>query len=228
MDIRRRLTQFIDKNKVMQTFLKDIGRHAPSSPKLMSQTGPKNVRIYTVGAFNYITNLFKNLTDKVRNSKWLQTIKNNPYARHSVWLNALQNGVHQLNTRLQTMNGDNYAKAKSDKYCLDKEEYINRIMTILGHTNEDGHVFPVLANKKFSADLVGVKDPRLEQVFSVDAMGNVSITRAAKEVFAGYFMDELAAIEQAKQVRDNFINELNAALGTKYTINSFSKLTPSQ
>lgn len=73
----------------MQTFLKDIGRHAPSSPKLMSQTGPKNVRIYTVGAFNYITNLFKNLTDKVRNSKWLQTIKNNPYAGHSVWLNAL-------------------------------------------------------------------------------------------------------------------------------------------
>ena len=93
------------------------------------------------------------------------------------------------------MNGDNYAKAKSDKYCLDKEEYINRIMTILGHANEDGHVFPVLANKKFSADLVGVKDPRLEQVFSVDAMGNVSVTRAAKEVFAGYFMDELAAIE---------------------------------
>ena len=228
MDIRRRLTQFIDKNKVMQTFLKDIGRHAPSSPKLMSQTGPKNVRIYTVGAFNYITNLFKNLTDKVRNSKWLQTIKNNPYAGHSVWLNALQNGVHQLNTRLQTMNGDNYAKAKSDKYCLDKEEYINRIMTILGHANEDGHVFPVLANKKFSADLVGVKDPRLEQVFSVDAMGNVSVTRAAKEVFAGYFMDELAAIEQAKQTRDNFINELNAALGTKYTVSSFSKLTPSQ
>lgn len=228
MDIRRRLTQFIDKNKVMQTFLKDIGRHAPSSPKLMSQTGPKNVRIYTVGAFNYITNLFKNLTDKVRNSKWLQTIKNNPYAGHSVWLNALQNGAHQLNTRLQTMNGDNYAKAKSDKYCLDKEEYINRIMTILGHANEDGHVFPVLANKKFSADLVGVKDPRLEQVFSVDAMGNVSVTRAAKEVFAGYFMDELAAIEQAKQTRDNFINELNAALGTKYTISSFSKLTPSK
>lgn len=126
------------------------------------------------------------------------------------------------------MNNDNYAKAKSDKYCLDKEEYINRIMTVLGHTNDDGHAFPVLANKKFSADLVGIKTKGLEQVFSVNPQGEVVIARAAKEVFAGYFMDELAAIEQAKQVRDNFINELNEALGAKHTIESFSALTPSQ
>ena len=71
VDINRKIRDFIDKNKLMQTFLKDIGRHAPSSPKLMSQTGPKNVRIYTVGAFNYITNLFKNLTNKARKSNWL-------------------------------------------------------------------------------------------------------------------------------------------------------------
>lgn len=93
------------------------------------------------------------------------------------------------------MNNDNYAKAKSDKYCLDKEEYINRIMTILGHTDEDGHVFPVLANKKFSASLTGVKSKDLEQVFSVTPQGEVVITTAAKQVFAGYFMDEVAAIE---------------------------------
>ena len=228
VDINRKIRDFIDKNKLMQTFLKDIGRHAPSSPKLMSQTGPKNVRIYTVGAFNYITNLFKNLTNRTRNSNWLQTVKNNPYSENSVWLEDLEKGTHQLNTRLQTMNNDNYAKAKSDKYCLDKEEYINRMMTVLGHTNDDGHAFPVLANKKFSADLVGIKTKGLEQVFSVNPQGEVVIARAAKEVFAGYFMDELAAIEQAKQVRDNFINELNEALGTKHTIESFSALTPSQ
>lgn len=227
-DIRRRITNFIDKNKSMQVFLKDIGRHAPASPKIMSQTGPKNVRIYTVGAFNYITNLFKHLTDKVRNSNWLQTITNNPYAKHSTWLNSLINGTHQMNTRLQTMNNDNYAKAKADKYCLDKEEYINRIMTILGHENEDGHVFPVLANKKFSGDLTGIKDTRLDQVFSVTPQGDVVITKAAKQVFAGYFMDEIAAIEQAKQTRDNFIKELNEALGTKYTVESFSKLSVPQ
>lgn len=227
-DIRKTITKFINDNKLMQTFLKDIGRHAPATPKIMSQTGPKNVRIYTIGAFNYITNLFKHLTGKVKRSKWLETIKNNPYSEHSVWLQALENNAHQLNTRLQTMNNDNYAKAKSDKYCLDKEEYINRIMTILGHTDEDGHVFPVLANKKFSASLTGVKSKDLEQVFSVTPQGEVVITTAAKQVFAGYFMDEVAAIEQAKQVRDNFINELNDALGTKYTINSFSKLSPSK
>lgn len=228
VDINRKIRDFIDRNKLMQTFLKDIGRFAPSSPKLMSQTGPKNVRIYTIGAFNYITNLFKNLTSRVRQSNWLQTVKNNPYSENSVWLKDLENGTHQLNTRLQTMNNDNYAKAKSDKYCLDKEEYINRIMTVLGHPNDDGHAFPVLANKKFSADLVGIKVKDLEQVFSVTPQGEVVIARAAKEVFAGYFMDELAAIEQAKQVRDNFINELNEALGSNHTIESFSALTPSQ
>ena len=122
----------------MQTFLKDIGRHAPSSPKLMSQTGPKMLEFILSGAFNYITNLCSRiLLTKLEIQMVTNNSKNNP-CRTFVWLKALQNGTHQLNTRLQTMN-DNYAKAKSDKYCLDKEEYINRINDLyLVIPNEDG------------------------------------------------------------------------------------------
>lgn len=233
--IRQRLQGIIDKNANLQNFFKNINRYMPRQPKSMSQNGPKNVRIYTIGAFNYISRLFKLWTKKHNNQEtnWKQYVRNNPYAEHSIWLDKLEDS--KMNTRLQTMTEGDYANAKSDKFAFAKEEYINRMVTVLEMDSNGewlgNHAFPVLANKKFSADLQGIVVEGLKQPVSINIGPKgiyVSINNQAKEIFAGYFLDELKAIRQAEKVRDEFIDTINKTLGTNYTIESFSKLSVSE
>jgi len=140
-----------------------------------------------------------------------------------------------MNTRLQTMSEGDYANSKSDKFAFAKEEYINRMVTVLEMDGNGkwlgNHAFPVLANKKFSADLQGVVIEALEQPISFikSASGtNMIVNEGAKKIFAGYFLDEVNAIKQAKDTRDKFISRLNEILGANHTVESFSNLSVSQ
>lgn len=241
--IKQKVQKVIDNNTVVQNFLKNLGKYSPRQQKAMSQNGPKNVRIYTIGAFNYISRLFKLWTKPHLNkeskqlepTKWKSYQIQSPYAEHSLWLHNRKLKDSKMNTRLQTMSEGDYANSKSDKFAFAKEEYINRMVTVL-ETDNDGkwlgnHAFPVLANKKFSADLQGVIIEALEQpvtMLSTLTGSQLVINAAAKKVFAGYFLDELNAIKQAKQTRDNFISNINQILGTDYTVESFSELSISK
>lgn len=72
----------------VQNFLKNLGKYSPRQQKSMSQNGPKNVRIYTIGAFNYISRLFKLWTKPHYNSdskereatEWKNYQMKSPYA----------------------------------------------------------------------------------------------------------------------------------------------------
>lgn len=241
--IKQKVQKVIDNNVQVQNFLKNLGKYSPRQQKSMSQNGPKNVRIYTIGAFNYISRLFKLWTKPHYNSdskereatEWKNYQMKSPYAEHSLWLHSKQLKDSKMNTRLQTMSEGDYANSKSDKFAFAKEEYINRMVTVLEMDGNGkwlgNHAFPVLANKKFSADLQGVVIEALEQPISFikSASGtNMIVNEGAKKIFAGYFLDEVNAIKQAKDTRDKFISRLNEILSANYTVESFSNLSVSQ
>lgn len=241
--IKQKVQKVIDNNVQVQNFLKNLGKYSPRQQKSMSQNGPKNVRIYTIGAFNYISRLFKlwtkphyNSESKEReNTNWKNYQIKSPYAEHSLWLHSKQLKDSKMNTRLQTMAEGDYANSKSDKYAFAKEEYINRMVTVLEMDGNGkwlgNHAFPVLANKKFSADLQGVVVEALEQPvsFIASASGtNMVINEGAKKIFAGYFLDEVNAIKQAKDTRDKFISAINEILGKDFTVETFSDLSVSE
>lgn len=241
--IKQKVQKVIDNNVQVQNFLKNLGKYSPRQQKSMSQNGPKNVRIYTIGAFNYISRLFKLWTKPHYNSdskereatEWKNYQMKSPYAEHSLWLHSKQLKDSKMNTRLQTMSEGDYANSKSDKFAFAKEEYINRMVTVLEMDGNGkwlgNHAFPVLANKKFSADLQGVVIEALEQPISFikSASGtNMIVNEGAKKIFAGYFLDEVNAIKQAKDTRDKFISRLNEILSTNHTVESFSNLSVSQ
>lgn len=241
--IKNKIQKVIDNNKNVQAFLKNLGKHSPRQQKSMSQNGPKNVRIYTIGAYNYISRLFKlwtkphrnKETKDLENTKWRSYQLDSPYAEHSLWLHNSKFKDSKMNTRLQTMTEGDYANSKSDKFAFAKEEYINRMVTVLemGDNGEwlGNHAFPVLANKKFSADLQGLIISALEQPVTMQITNtgkHIVVNNAAKKVFAGYFLDELNAMRQAKETRDNFITRINELLGTNYTVESFSDLSVSE
>lgn len=241
--IKQKVQKVIDNNVQVQNFLKNLGKYSPRQQKSMSQNGPKNVRIYTIGAFNYISRLFKLWTKPHYNSdskereatEWKNYQMKSPYAEHSLWLHSKQLKDSKMNTRLQTMSEGDYANSKSDKFAFAKEEYINRMVTVLEMDGNGkwlgNHAFPVLANKKFSADLQGVVIEALEQPISFikSASGtNMIVNEGAKKIFAGYFLDEVNAIKQAKDTRDKFISRLNEILSANHTVESFSNLSVSQ
>lgn len=241
--IKQKVQKVIDNNVQVQNFLKNLGKYSPRQQKSMSQNGPKNVRIYTIGAFNYISRLFKLWTKPHYNSdskereatEWKNYQMKSPYAEHSLWLHSKQLKDSKMNTRLQTMSEGDYANSKSDKFAFAKEEYINRMVTVLEMDGNGkwlgNHAFPVLANKKFSADLQGVVIEALEQPISFikSASGtNMIVNEGTKKIFAGYFLDEVNAIKQAKDTRDKFISRLNEILSANHTVESFSNLSVSQ
>ncbi len=235
VSVKQRIRKIIDENVELQNFLKNISSYAPRQARMMSQNGPKGVRIYTIGAYNYITRLFQLWTKPIRGalSNWRDAIAKNPYAGHSVWLKSGRLPKAKLNTRLQTMTSDNFNSAQSDKYVSPDVELINRMVTVLQVDNSGkwlgGHAFPVLANKKFSADLTGLVIEALERpvhaVATASGKFSYDINIGAKQVFAGYFLDEVAAIKDAKAARDNFIEVINRVNGTKHTVQSFSELS---
>lgn len=240
--INSRIQKIVDENKQLQAFLKAIGKYSPRSARTMSQNGPKNVRIYTIGAYNTISRLFKlwikphfsKETNSIKNTNWKEYQLRNPYVEHSVWLRNKELSNSKMNTRLQTMTEGDYENAKSDKFAFAGEEYMNRMVTVLGMDDKGNwlgnHAFPVLANKKFSADLQGVKVEGLDQVATIVPTASehaLVFNTGAKKVFAGYFLDELNAMQQARETRDNFIATINEVLGENYTVDSFSDLSVS-
>jgi hypothetical protein len=112
-----------------------------------SQPGPKNTKVFSIGAYNFITRLF---STRMLRSPWKKRMQKNIYTAHSQWLQELINGVHpKVNTKFSTVIDNDFRDATADIDVAPHEDLLNRLLTILdGQYNA-----PSLANKRFAAAL---------------------------------------------------------------------------
>lgn len=124
----------------------------------------------------------------------------------------------QVHTKLSTVLDDEWNDSVADKEVTELEDLTNRFISIWSGK----HVTPALANKRFAADIEGI--PMFENIIN----DNLDINPKVIDVFVGYLADEIMAISDARYTRDYFIEKLNQATNSNYTIDSFSKLSSLQ
>lgn len=186
----------------------------PNTAKNTSQRGAKGVKIYPIGAYNFITNLFER---SIKDEQWAKMMRENPYSMHSQWLEPLLQNADNItfSTILSTVLDDDYQDSTADIDITPTNDLINKFIAVM-----DGyHVMPSLANKKFAGLLSGV--PQLDAVMDVDGNINPYII----DVFVGYLADEIVAISDAYYLRDKFLERLSQATGENWTVDKLSNLS---
>lgn len=196
----------------------ELSSYVPAQPQTSSQRGPGNTKIYTIGAYNFVT---KMIDIAMKTKDWIRKMARNPYSQHSQWLDELIGSNGQLNvkahTKLQTVLDDNFSEAVADIQTTEIENLVNQFTSIL----QGRHLIPSLANKRFAADITGFT--MFTDVFDKDLV----INRKVIDKFVGYLADEILAMSDAMYTRQYFIDRLNKILKPKelYTVDSFSNLS---
>lgn len=197
-------------------FAMEVNRFMPTTAKAMSQRGPGGTKIYARGQYNYITKM-ANIFMKAKD--WVARQKNNPYAKHSLWLQDLsQQGSDasvKFMTNLATVLDDDTLNSRADKEISGIEYTMNLFTYIM----EGMHNIPSLANKKFAGCFTGLTS--FTNVIDDAGYFNPQVIKA----FKGYLADELLAICDAIHTKKRFLRQLNDLLKTDYTEKTFSALS---
>lgn len=217
--VYKKLDEMFTEKGILTQLSQMFGSYIRSIPSTQSQKGPRNTKIYSIGQYNFITRTFAILANT---KEWISKMLNNAYNSHSVWLDTLKNlgGAKQVqvHTKLSTVLDDEWNDSVADKEVTELEDLTNRFISIWSGK----HVTPALANKRFAADIEGI--PMFENIIN----DNLDINPKVIDVFVGYLADEIMAISDAIYTRDYFIEKLNQATNSNYTIDSFSKLSSLQ
>ena len=217
--VYKKLDEMFTEKGILTQLSQMFGSYIKSIPSTQSQKGPRNTKIYSIGQYNFITRTFAILANT---KEWISKMLNNAYNSHSVWLDTLKNlgGAKQVqvHTKLSTVLDDEWNDSVADKEVTELEDLTNRFISIWSGK----HVTPALANKRFAADIEGI--PMFENIIN----DNLDINPKVIDVFVGYLADEIMAISDARYTRDYFIEKLNQATNSNYTIDSFSKLSSLQ
>lgn len=217
--VYKKLDEMFTEKGILTQLSQMFGSYIKSIPSTQSQKGPRNTKIYSIGQYNFITRTFAILANT---KEWISKMLSNAYNSHSVWLDTLKNlgGAKQVqvHTKLSTVLDDEWNDSVADKEVTELEDLTNRFISIWSGK----HVTPALANKRFAADIEGI--PMFENIIN----DNLDINPKVIDVFVGYLADEIMAISDARYTRDYFIEKLNQATNSNYTIDSFSKLSSLQ
>lgn len=217
--VYKKLDEMFTEKGILTQLSQMFGSYIKYIPSTQSQKGPRNTKIYSIGQYNFITRTFAILANT---KEWISKMLNNAYNSHSVWLDTLKNlgGAKQVqvHTKLSTVLDDEWNDSVADKEVTELEDLTNRFISIWSGK----HVTPALANKRFAADIEGI--PMFENIIN----DNLDINPKVIDVFVGYLADEIMAISDARYTRDYFIEKLNQATNSNYTIDSFSKLSSLQ
>lgn len=209
-------TQFKNVKSPIVTFMNLLSSSQKPTAKTTSQKGPGNTKIYSIGAYNFITRMFDTV---MRTKEWLNKVADNAYAQHSKWLGKLMAtaGVNNIEfrTKLGTILNDSYDDSVADIEISEVEDTLNRFVSTLSGFNQ----IPSLANKRFAGDVANMFN------FTNVVDSNGVLSKEVIDTFVGYLADEILAISDAIYLRNEFINRLNNVTGGKYTIESFSKLS---
>lgn len=192
----------------------DLAQSQQPDAKDNSQRGPGNTKVYSIGAYNFITRLF---SSRMKNPQWLDKLSRDIYTAGSSWLKELRKITPTVHTKFATMVDNDFGDASADIAVAPHEDMLNRLLAILN--NE--YNAPSLANKRFAASFEGFLFPeRVQDVVRTDGV----IQDAYIERYVNYLADEILAIAEAMKTRENFIKSVNEVTGKDFTVESFSKL----
>ena len=209
------MKDLFEQKGAINTLIERLGSQQRPDPKTNSQRGAGGTKVYSIGAYNFITRLFG---ARIKTKEWRDRMRKNPYCSHSQWLAEMGDGTgKKVYTKLATVLDNDYQNSTPDIEITDINDLLNKLLTIANGR----HVAPSLANKRFALEIGGFSQP-------VDIINSdLSINPAVVKQFAGYLADEILAISDAKKTRQLFIEKLNEILKptVPYTIESFSKLS---
>lgn len=192
----------------------DLAQSQQPDAKDNSQRGPGNTKVYSIGAYNFITRLF---SSRMKNPQWLDKLSRDIYTAGSSWLKELRKITPTVHTKFATMVDNDFGDASADIAVAPHEDMLNRLLAVLN--NE--YNAPSLANKRFAASFEGFLFPeRVQDVVRTDGV----IQDAYIERYVNYLADEILAIAEAMKTRENFIKSVNEVTGKDFTVESFSKL----
>ena len=191
----------------------DLAQSQQPDAKDNSQRGPGNTKVYSIGAYNFITRLF---SSRMKNPQWLDKLSRDIYTAGSSWLKELRKITPTVHTKFATMVDNDFGDASADIAVAPHEDMLNRLLAILN--NE--YNAPSLANKRFAASFEGFLFPeRVQDVVRTDGV----IQDAYIERYVNYLADEILAIAEAMKTREDFIKSVNEITGKDFTVESFSK-----
>lgn len=209
------MKDLFEQKGAINTLIERLGSQQRPDPKTNSQRGAGGTKVYSIGAYNFITRLFG---ARIKTKEWRDRMRKNPYCSHSQWLAEMGDGTgKKVYTKLATVLDNDYQNSTPDIEITDINDLLNKLLTIANGR----HVAPSLANKRFALEISGFSQP-------VDIINSdLSINSAVVKQFVGYLADEILAISDAKKTRQLFIDRLNDILkpNVLYTVESFSKLS---
>lgn len=209
------MKDLFEQKGAINTLIERLSSQQRPDPKTNSQRGAGGTKVYSIGAYNFITRLFG---ARIKTKEWRDRMRKNPYCSHSQWLAEMGDGTgKKVYTKLATVLDNDYQNSTPDIEITDINDLLNKLLTIANGR----HVAPSLANKRFALEIGGFSQP-------VDIINSdLSINPAVVKQFVGYLADEILAISDAKKTRQLFIEKLNEILkpAVPYTIESFSKLS---
>lgn len=208
----QKMEELFDIKSPIVQLLEKLGTESQPDHKANSQRGPEGNKVYSIGAYNFITRLFDT---RIKTAEWQNRMRQNPYCSHSQWLKEIisSGGLGKIvNTKLATILDDNFQDSVADIQVTEVEDLINKLVTIM----EGRHVAPSLANKRFALEIEGFNQP-------VDAVNNLlTINEKIIDQFVGYLADEIVAVSDAMKTRDLFMEKLNKITGKNLTAKEFS------
>lgn len=216
---QRKFKQLTDIKTPFFDLTERLAQSQQPEPKENSQRGPGNTKVYSIGAYNFITRLFKvRMTQK----DWIDKLSRNIYTASSSWLKELRAGAKpEVNTKFSTIVDNDFGDASADIDVAPHEDLLNRIATILSGQFSS----PSLANKRFAAAFEGFLFPESVQdvVSKEGVIQDAYVTR-----YVEFLADEILAISDAIKTREIFMNKLNEITGRSLTIDDFSNMDSEQ
>lgn len=189
----------------------------------------KGAVAYIIGQYNHITRLLKRL---VKRPDYIKMFENNPYTMAykdrngrvnyygSKWVQYISKKIYpDLYTLASTVYDSDYNSGNDFMAITSLEDALNKF----SFTMSGMHNIPELANKKTYYEISNI--PMEAIPFTLAGTDSFSLTDSVLNTFRGYIFAEIAAIRRAKQVRKNFVDVVNKALGTKLTYQQLSQLS---
>ena len=216
---QRKFKQLTDIKTPFFDLTERLAQSQQPEPKENSQRGPGNTKVYSIGAYNFITRLFK---VRMIQKDWIDKLSRNIYTASSSWLKELRAGAKpEVNTKFSTIIDNDFGDASADIDVAPHEDLLNRIATILSGQFSS----PSLANKRFAAAFEGFLFPESVQdvVSKEGVIQDAYVTR-----YVEFLADEILAISDAIKTREIFMNKLNEITGRSLTIDDFSNMDSEQ
>lgn len=227
LNMNKILKVMFGEKSVLRSFGEFMSEKSAPSIKTDSVRGASGSKIHVISQYNFINRLF-NVVAKTE--EWVNKMSVNPYCFNSTWLNAFKpfadkNAVHPtigIETYIATVADGDYMNSRDYMGISGIEDLMNKFVAVLSGR----HIIPSLANKKTYYYLKGFAD--VDKVVNIAGVDRLYITDTIKQQFVGYLADEFLAIANAYKTREMFLKELNSRLKTKYTAETFSKLSATE